>query len=161
MENKTKKPTSAEVIANMPRRDTYSPEHGSGNPHMNPDENLSFLKIPYSPWRSYVSNRIEDSTSSRLAVSGTKFCGCTRARCKRDRPERAISTQGNAARRDGLGSSGSPSFIAVVQSTDLWHRHDGSHFRRLNRSWLRCVLPQRKMSSRSMVIIEIQFERLS
>jgi hypothetical protein len=59
------------------------------------------------------------------------------------------------------GFSGSPSFIAVVQSTDLWHRHDGSHFRRLNRSWLRCVLPQRKMGSRSMVIIEIQFERLS
>ena len=57
--------------------------------------------------------------------------------------------------------SGSLSFIAVVQSTDLWHRHDGSHFRQLNRSRLRCVLPQRKMRSRSMVIIEIQFERLS
>jgi hypothetical protein len=38
MEDKPKKPTSAEVIANMPRRDTYSSEHGSGNPHLNPGE---------------------------------------------------------------------------------------------------------------------------
>ena len=35
------------------------------------------------------------------------------------------------------GFSGSPSFVAVVQSTDLRHRHDGPHLRRLNRSWLR------------------------
>jgi hypothetical protein len=31
------------------------------------------------------------------------------------------------------GFSGSPSFIAVVQSTDLRHRHDIPHLRRLNR----------------------------
>src|SRR5712664_353221 len=37
--------------------------------------------------------------------------------------------------------SGSPSFVAVVQPTDLRHRHDGPHFQRLNRSWLRRVLP--------------------
>jgi len=30
----------------------------------------------------------------------------------------------------------SPSFVAVVQSADLRHHHDGPHFRRLNRSWL-------------------------
>jgi len=35
------------------------------------------------------------------------------------------------------GFSGSPSFVAVVQSADLRYCHDGSHFRRLNRSWLR------------------------
>jgi hypothetical protein len=35
------------------------------------------------------------------------------------------------------GFSGSPSFVAVVQSTNLRHRHDGSHLRRLNRPWLR------------------------
>ena len=35
------------------------------------------------------------------------------------------------------GVSGSPSFVAVVQSTDLRHRHDIPHLRRLNRSWLR------------------------
>jgi hypothetical protein len=34
------------------------------------------------------------------------------------------------------GLSGSPSFVAVVQSADLRHHHDGPHFRRLNRSWL-------------------------
>ena len=38
MEEKPKKPTSAEMIANMPRRNTYSPEHGSGNPHLQPGE---------------------------------------------------------------------------------------------------------------------------
>jgi hypothetical protein len=32
--------------------------------------------------------------------------------------------------------SGSPSFVAVVQSADLRHYHDGPHFRRLNCSWL-------------------------
>jgi len=32
------------------------------------------------------------------------------------------------------GFSGSPSFVAVMQSTDLRHCHDGPHFRRLNRS---------------------------
>jgi hypothetical protein len=32
--------------------------------------------------------------------------------------------------------SGSPSFVAVVQSADLRHHHDEPRFRRLNRSWL-------------------------
>src|SRR5580700_10433360 len=54
--------------------------------------------------------------------------------------------------------SGSPSFVAVVQSTNLRHRHDGPHFRRLNRTWLRRVLPQRKMCSRSVIVIEIRIE---
>jgi hypothetical protein len=27
-----------DVIANMPRRDTYDKSHGSGSPHLNPSE---------------------------------------------------------------------------------------------------------------------------
>jgi hypothetical protein len=38
MEDKPKKPTSAEVLANLAKRDTYGPEHGSGNPHLQPGE---------------------------------------------------------------------------------------------------------------------------
>ena len=37
MEDRSKKSASVDVIANLPRRDSYSPEHGSGNP-------LSFAK---------------------------------------------------------------------------------------------------------------------
>jgi hypothetical protein len=37
-EQNHKQPTAPEVIANMPRRDTYSSEHGSGNPHLQPGE---------------------------------------------------------------------------------------------------------------------------
>jgi len=33
-----KKPTSAEVLSQMPRRDPYGPDHGSGNPHLQPGE---------------------------------------------------------------------------------------------------------------------------
>jgi hypothetical protein len=40
-----------------------------------------------------------------------------------------------------LAFSGSASLITVMQPTDLRHDHDGSHIRRLNRSWLRCVCP--------------------
>jgi len=40
------------------------------------------------------------------------------------------------------GFSGSPSFVGVVQSSDLRYCHDGPHFQRLNRSWLRRVLLQ-------------------
>ena len=39
MEEKQKFPRATEVIANLPQRDTYDKSHGSGNPHMNPDEN--------------------------------------------------------------------------------------------------------------------------
>ena len=50
--------------------------------------------------------------------------------------------------------SGSPSFVAVVQTADVRHHHDGPRFRRLNRSWLCGVLPQRKMPPRSVIVIE-------
>jgi hypothetical protein len=52
--------------------------------------------------------------------------------------------------------SGSPSLVAVVQPTDLRHCHDRPLFRRLNRSRLWCVLPQRKMGSRSMIQVDNQ-----
>jgi len=53
MEDRPKQPTSAEVIANMPQRDTYSPEHGSGNPHLNPGQNpLSESET----WKSHKSH---------------------------------------------------------------------------------------------------------
>jgi hypothetical protein len=35
---KPKQPLATEVIANAPRRDTYSPEHGSGSPNLDPGE---------------------------------------------------------------------------------------------------------------------------
>ena len=35
---KPKKPLATDVIANLPRRDSYSPKHGSGNPHLEPGE---------------------------------------------------------------------------------------------------------------------------
>jgi hypothetical protein len=50
--------------------------------------------------------------------------------------------------------SGSPPFIPMVQATDLRKGHDGPHLRRLNRSWLRRVLSQRKMRSRLMVQVD-------
>jgi len=37
--------------------------------------------------------------------------------------------------------SGRLSFVAVMQSTDLWQGHDSSYFRRLNRPVLGRVLP--------------------
>ena len=33
-----KKPLAVDVIADQPRRDTYSPEHGSGSPNLQPGE---------------------------------------------------------------------------------------------------------------------------
>ena len=36
MANTPKKPTSSEVLSQQPRRDTYGPDHGSGNPHLQP-----------------------------------------------------------------------------------------------------------------------------
>ena len=52
-------------------------------------------------------------------------------------PDTDFKAPGEVARNlVDWGFSGSPSFVAVMQSTDLRHRHDGPHFRRLNRSWL-------------------------
>src|SRR2546427_2286338 len=54
--------------------------------------------------------------------------------------------------------SGGPSFVAVVQSADLWQRHDSSHLCRLDRSGLGRVLPQREMRSRSLIVIQVRSE---
>jgi hypothetical protein len=37
-ENKPKQPLATDVIANMPRHNTYSREHGSGNPYLQSGE---------------------------------------------------------------------------------------------------------------------------
>src|SRR5215469_2599349 len=60
-----------------------------------------------------------------------------------------------------LAFSGSLSFVAVVQPTDLRHRHNRPNFWRLNHSQLRRVLPQRKMRSGAMIILEIRTEDFS
>jgi hypothetical protein len=52
MEDKPKVPKATEVIANQPRRDTYGPDHGSGDPHMNHDDKpLRESKV----WQSHSS----------------------------------------------------------------------------------------------------------
>jgi hypothetical protein len=38
MADNPKKPTSAEILSQAPRRDTYGRVHGSGNPHLQPGE---------------------------------------------------------------------------------------------------------------------------
>jgi hypothetical protein len=38
MEDSPKKPTSAEILSQVPRKDTYNESHGSGNPHLQPGE---------------------------------------------------------------------------------------------------------------------------
>jgi hypothetical protein len=38
MEEKLKKPISAEILSQAPRRDSYGPDHGTGNPHLQPGE---------------------------------------------------------------------------------------------------------------------------
>jgi hypothetical protein len=49
---KPKKPLATEVIANMPRRDPYSPEHGTGNPHLQPGE-----LCESETWKSHTSHK--------------------------------------------------------------------------------------------------------
>jgi hypothetical protein len=36
--SKPKKPTAQEILAQVPRKDTYDKSHGSGPPHLNPGE---------------------------------------------------------------------------------------------------------------------------
>ena len=33
-----KQKTSAEILANVPKKDPYGPDHGSGNPNLQPGE---------------------------------------------------------------------------------------------------------------------------
>jgi hypothetical protein len=84
--------------------------------------------------------RIGDSTSLRLArAPRTKFAGVR----VQERPFGPSSKAKKMQRAAGWIRcfSGSLSFVAVVQPTDLRHRHNPTHFWRLNRSWLRRVLP--------------------
>jgi len=90
-------------------------------------------------WRmSFPQPKERGSSSSRLCLSPmNEIRRCTRV--QGSTVQTLISKgQGEAARSAvDSGFSGSPSFVAVMQSTDLRHRHDGPHLRRLNRSWLR------------------------
>jgi hypothetical protein len=54
-----------------------------------------------------------------------------------------------------LAVSGALWFVAVVQSTDLTHRHDWPDFRRLNRSRLRRIFSQRQVRSGSVIVVKI------
>jgi hypothetical protein len=38
MEDRPKKLTSAEILSQVPRKDTYDKTHGSGTPHLQPRE---------------------------------------------------------------------------------------------------------------------------
>jgi hypothetical protein len=54
MDEKTKKPTSVDVLSRAPKRDTYGPDHGSGNPHMNWDDKpLNESET----WKSHASRK--------------------------------------------------------------------------------------------------------
>jgi hypothetical protein len=48
MEDKPKKPTSVDILSQAPRRDTYSSEHGTGTPNLDPGE-LQDSKV----WQSH------------------------------------------------------------------------------------------------------------
>jgi hypothetical protein len=74
---------------------------------------------------SSLVNEIRRATRVRVSAVRTQI--------SQDRAEVALWTS---------AVSGGPSFVAVVQSTDLGHRHDGPDSRRLNGSWLGRVLPQ-------------------
>jgi hypothetical protein len=37
-EGKPKQPKATEVLSEVPRKDTYGPDHGSGSPHLQPGE---------------------------------------------------------------------------------------------------------------------------
>ena len=52
--------------------------------------------------------------------------------------------------------SGSQPLVAMMQTADLWKRHDLSGAAGLNRSPLRGVLAQRKMGSGSVVVIQVR-----
>jgi len=58
-------------------------------------------------------------------------------------------------------SSSLPPFVAVMQSADLRQFDDRPPLRRLNRSGLRCILLQRQVRARPVVICEIRFEHAS
>jgi len=52
--------------------------------------------------------------------------------------------------------SGGPSFVAMMQSTDLWHCHHWPHFHRLDGSRLGRVLSQREVGSGLVIVLGIR-----
>jgi hypothetical protein len=96
------------------------------------------LPFPETAKRKCSGDRLESVERHKLV--------CARARAA-VRTQMSKGRQRRRAARQIWVVSGSPSFIAVMQSTDLGHRHHCPHFRRLNGSWLRRVLAQGEMSS--------------
>ena len=64
---KPKQPLATEVIANMPRRDTYGPDHGSGNPHLQPGE-----LCESDVWNSHKSSPTTKEQKLRKVVKPPK-----------------------------------------------------------------------------------------
>lgn len=56
--------------------------------------------------------------------------------------------------RTGWGLRG-PAEVAVLQAADVWNLHDLASRGELDRPVVRCVLVEREMSARLMVIVEI------
>jgi hypothetical protein len=62
---KPKQPLATDVIANAPRRDTYSPEeHGSGNPHLQPGELQNSKTGSLTSRQSRLSRRRNERSST-------------------------------------------------------------------------------------------------
>ena len=73
----------------------------------------SLLKIPYSPWRSHISN--ESETQPAYGSRESRERNLPMYGCKRDCSGASSKAQEDAARcAMDSGFSGSPSFIAVV-----------------------------------------------
>ena len=54
--------------------------------------------------------------------------------------------------------SGSSSFVAMMQTADLWNLNNPSYLHRLNRPSYRSVFAQREVSPRTLVILEVGSE---
>jgi hypothetical protein len=63
-EDKPKQPTASEILSNVPRKDTYSPEHGGGDPHTNWDDK------PLSESETWKSHKSSPATEQKS--HGTK-----------------------------------------------------------------------------------------
>src|SRR3974377_2519708 len=106
------------------------------------------------------SKRIEDLTSLRLCLSlMNEIRRC--ARRERQFGRKFQRPQGDAARSAmGFGFFRQPVVHSGGAAHRLATRTQPTHFWRLNRSWLRRVLPQRKKRSRSIIHFEDTNARL-